>query len=78
MPTDRAELLEEADCTHKLPGVMGGEAVGGRSVTAFGGQTGEAPQALLPGQDRAEPVRQGFVLPSKLVILVSLQKPLSR
>lgn len=47
-------------------------------VTAFGGQTGGAPRLFFRGRDRAEPVRRGFVLPSELVILVSLQKPLSR
>lgn len=51
---------------------------GGRSVTAFGGQTGGAPRLFFQGRDSPEPVRQGFVLPSELVILVSLQKPLSR
>lgn len=76
MPTD-TELLEEADCTHKLPGVRGGEAVGRRIVTAFGGQTGKGPTGSS-SRGGAEPVRQGFIFPSELVILVSLQKPSSR
>lgn len=49
-PTD-IELLEEADCTHKLPGSGRGGLLIQTHVTAFGGRAQAKPhRALLPRQ----------------------------
>lgn len=76
--TDK-ELLEEADCTYKLPGVGEGRAVVLRNVTAFGGRTQAKPHGpIFLGRVRTEPARWSFVFPLELVVLVLLQKPSSR
>lgn len=45
----------------------GGVAVGGRNLTASGGQTGKAPWALLPGQGQGCAGEAGLLSPWNLL-----------
>lgn len=62
-PTD-TELLEEADCTHKRPGVGKGRAVDLETCDSLWWTgTGRAPRALLPWQGRDQASRGGASSP---------------
>lgn len=77
-PTE-TELLEEADCTHKLPGVRVGEGCWLEEHDSLWWQTQAKPHRLIfLGRVRTEPARQSFIFPLELVILILLQKPSSR
>ena len=75
-PTD-TELLEEVDCTHKLPD-WEVEASWFRRGTAFGGWAQATSHQSFFSRSRLSQQRQSSIFPLEHIILVLLQKPSSR
>lgn len=76
-PTDR-ELLEEADCTHKLPGVGKGRAADVEARDSLSTGTGRAHWPSSSAGLGLSQWRRSFLLPLELVVLDLLHKPSSR